>query len=94
MKYGVAYRLTCSCGFGHFGKIERNLIDRLKEHSHLDKSVVCQHLTDNPVHKVDFDKPDVRNSAGDSARLIVLPSFGKNHYVHFFTFRENFLLVF
>ena len=54
------------------GQTRRNLIYRLKKHSSLDKSEVCRHLMDNPDHKVDFAKPDILSSAGDSARLLVL----------------------
>ena len=35
---------------------------------------MCRYLTDNPDHKVDFAKPDILNSAGDSARLSILES--------------------
>ena len=56
MKYGVVYRLTCSCGSSCIGQTRRNLINRLKKHSNSDKSEVCRHLTDNPDHKVDFAK--------------------------------------
>ena len=40
IKYGVVYRLTCSCGSGYIGQTRRNLINRFKEHSHFDKSEV------------------------------------------------------
>ena len=72
MKYGVVYRLTCSCGSSYIGQTRRSLINRLKEHSSSDKSEVCRHLTDNPDHKVDFAKPYILGSAGDSARLLIL----------------------
>ena len=74
MKYGVVSRLTCSCGSSSIGQTSRNLINRLKEHSSSDKSEVCLHLTDNPDYKVDFAKPDIFSSAGDSARLLILES--------------------
>ena len=35
---------------------------------------MCRRLTDNPDHKVDFAKPDILSSAGDSARLLILES--------------------
>ena len=41
----------------------------LKENSRSDKSEVYRHLTDGPDHRVDFAKPDIFSSAGDSARL-------------------------
>ena len=44
MKYGVVYKLTCSCGSSYIGQTRRNLINRLKEHSSSDKSEVCRHL--------------------------------------------------
>ena len=74
MKYGVVYRLTCSWGSSYTGQTRNNLINRLKEHSSSEKSEVCRHLTDNPDHKVDFSKPDIRSSAGDSARSLILGS--------------------
>ena len=40
MKYGVVYKLTCSCGSSYIGQTRRNLINRLKEHSSSDKSEV------------------------------------------------------
>ena len=72
MKYGVVYRLTCSCGSSYIGQTRRNLINRLTKHSRSDEFEVCQHLTDNPDLKVDFAKPDILSSAGDSARLLIL----------------------
>ena len=45
MKYGVVYKLTCSCGSSYIGQTRRNLINRLKEHSSSDKSEVCRHLS-------------------------------------------------
>ena len=70
MTYGVVYyKRTCFCGSSYVGQTRRNLIDRLKKHSHSDKSEVCRHLTDNPNHKVVFAEPDIFGSAGDSARL-------------------------
>ena len=74
MKYGVVYRLTCSCGSSYIGQTRRNLINRLKEHSSSDKSEVCRRLTDNPDHKVDFAKLYILSSAGDSTRLVNLES--------------------
>ena len=74
MKYGVVYKLTYSCGSSYTGETRRNLISRLKEHSSSDNSEVCRHLTDNPDHKVDFAKPDILSSAGDSARVLILES--------------------
>ena len=35
---------------------------------------MCRHLMDNPDRKVDFAKPDILSSAGDSARLLILES--------------------
>ena len=74
MKYGVVYKLTCSCGFSYIGQTRRNLINRLTEHSSSDKSEVCRHLIDNPDHKVDSAKPNILSSSGDSARLLILES--------------------
>ena len=71
MKYGVVYKLTCSCGSSYIGQTRRNLINRLKEHSSSDKSEVCRHLMDNPDYKVDFAKPNILSSSGDSARLSI-----------------------
>ena len=73
-KYGVVYRLTCSCGSSYIGQTRRNLINRLKEHFNADKSEVYWYLTDNPEHKVNFAKPNIHSSAGDSARLSILES--------------------
>ena len=70
MKYGVVYRLKCSCGSSYTGQARRNLSNRLKEH----KSEVCRHLTDNPDRKEDFAKPYILSSAGDSARLLIFES--------------------
>ena len=74
MKYGVVYRLTCFCGSSYIGQTRRNLINRLKEHSSSDKSEVCRHLMHNPDHKVDFAKPNILSSSGDSARLLIRQS--------------------
>ena len=74
MKYGVVYKLTCSCGSSYIGQTRRNLINRLKVHSSSDKSEVCRHLMDNPDHKMDFAKPNILSSSGDSARLLILES--------------------
>ena len=74
MKYGVVYKLTCSCGYSYIGQTRRNLMNSLKEHSSSDKSEVCRHLMDNPDHKVDFAKPNILSSSGDSARLLILES--------------------
>ena len=41
---------------------------------------MCRHLTDNPDHKVDFAKPDILSSAGDSARLLILKSLFVEKY--------------
>ena len=74
MKYGVAHKLTCSCGSSYIAQTRRNLINRLKEHSSSDKSEVCRHLMDYPDHKVDFAKPNILSSSGDSARLLIFES--------------------
>ena len=74
MKYGVVYKLTCFCGSSRIGHSRRNLINRFKEHSSLDKSEVYRQLTDNPDHNVGFAKPDILFSAGDFARLLILES--------------------
>ena len=63
MKYGVAYRLTCFCGSSYIEQTRRNLITRLEEHCHSDKSQVCRHLTNNADVKLDFAKPDILSSA-------------------------------
>ena len=68
---GLYNTLTRFRGSSYIGHTTRNLINRLKEHSNLDKSQVCRHITDNPDHKVDFAKPDVFSSAGDSAHLLI-----------------------
>ena len=39
-----------------------------------DTSEVCRHLMDNRDHKVDFAKPNILSSSGDSARLLILES--------------------
>ena len=44
------------------------------EYFHLDKLEVCQHFANNSDHKVDFAKPNILSSAGDSARLLILES--------------------
>ena len=93
MKYGVVYKLTCSCGSSYIGQTRRNLIDRLKEHYSSDKSEVCRHLMDNPDHKVDFAKPNMLSSAGDSARLLILLShFLFKNMSHCLTLTPNPLL--
>ena len=74
MKYGVVHKLTCFCGSRYIRQTRRNLVNRLKEHSSLDKSEVCRHLMDNPDRKVDFAKPNILSSAADSARLLILES--------------------
>ena len=74
MKYGVVHGLTCSCGSSYIGQTRRNLINRLKELSSSDKFEVCRNLMDNPDHKVNFAKPDILSSAGDSAHLLFLES--------------------
>ena len=35
---------------------------------------MCRHLMDNRDHKVDFAKPGILSSAGDSAHLLILES--------------------
>ena len=62
----------CFCGSSYIVQTKRSLINRLKEHSHSDKSEVCRHLTDNPDHKMGFAKTDIFSSAGNSARLLLL----------------------
>ena len=42
------------------------------EHSNHDTSEVCRHLTTNTNHKVNFAKPDILSSAGDSALLLII----------------------
>ena len=74
LKYGVVCKLMCSCGSSYIGQTRRNLIDRLTEHSSSDKSEVCRHLMDSPDRKVDFAKPNILSSSGDSARLLILES--------------------
>ena len=40
MKSGIAYKLTCSCGFTYIGQTRRNLLCRIKEHATTEKSEV------------------------------------------------------
>ena len=90
MKYGVVYKLTCSYGSSYIEQTRRNLINRLKEHSSSDKSEVCRHLMDNPDHKVDFAKPNILSSSGDSARLLILESlFIQKNMSHCLTLTSN-----
>ena len=70
----------------------RNLINRLKEHSSSDKSEVCRHLMDNPDHKVDFAKPNILSSSGDSARLLILESLLFKNMSHCLMLTPNPLL--
>ena len=75
------------------GQTKRNLINRLKEHSSSDKSEVCRHLMDNPDHKVDFAKPNILSSSGDSARLLILESLLFKNMSHCLTLTPNPLLL-
>ena len=59
----VVYRITCSCKSTYVDQTSRNLITRLKNHGrtspnrqHTD---VFKRLSDNPDHKIDFDKTEI-----------------------------------
>ena len=90
IKYGVVHRLPCACGSSYIRQTRRNLINRLKERSSSYKSEVCRHLTDNLDHKVDFAKPDIFGSAGDSARLLILESVFIQKYELLFNVDSKF----
>ena len=51
---------------------------------------MCRHLMDNPDHKVDFAKPNILSSSGDSARLLILESL--KNMSHCLTLTPNPLL--
>ena len=54
---------------------------------------MCQHLTNNPNHKVDFAKLNILSSSGDSARLLILESLFIKKYEPLRNVDSNSLLV-
>ena len=74
MKSRIVFKLTCSYGSTYIGQTKRNLLSRIKEHATSEKSKVCQHLLQNPTHRVDFNAPTILGSENDTARLFILES--------------------
>ena len=54
---------------------ERNLLNRIKEHTTSEKSEVCKLLLQNPFHRVDFNTPMILGGENDAARLLILELF-------------------
>ena len=74
MRSNVVYQLSCSCGAQYIGETERNLIDRMEEHSKTTGtglSAVGEHLRDNPDHTVDFQTPGVLGSSPYHSKLLI-----------------------
>ena len=71
----VVYRITCSCKSTHIGQTSRNLITRLKNHDpnspNRQDIDVSKHLTDNPDHKIDFDKIEIMAQTNHWRQLLI-----------------------
>ena len=64
----------CSCGSTYIGQTRRILLSRIKEHDTSENSEICEHLLQNPSHRVDFNIPTILGSENDTARLLILES--------------------
>ena len=74
MRSNVVYNLKCSCGAEYVGETERNLIDRMEEHSKTSGAgltAVGEHLKNNPDHTVDFQTPRVLGSSPYHSKLLI-----------------------
>ena len=74
MRSNVVYHLTCSCNAQYIGETERNLCDRLAEHSKTTGkglSAVGEHLRDNPSHTVDFQNPKILGGSQYHSKLLI-----------------------
>ena len=71
----VVYRTTCSCKSTCIGQTSRNLIAGLKNHDptspNRQDTDVSKHLTDNPDHKIDFDKTEVMTQTNHWRKLLI-----------------------
>ena len=71
----VVYRITCSCKSTYIGQTSRNLITRLKNHDpnspNRQDTDVSKHLTDNPDHKIDFDKTEIMAQTNHWRKLLI-----------------------
>ena len=71
----VVYRITCSCKSTYIGQTSRNLITRLKNHDpnspNRQDTDVYKHLTDNPDHKIDFDKTEIMAQTNHWRKLLI-----------------------
>ena len=71
----VVYRITCSCKSTYIDQTSRNLITRLKNHDptspNRQDTDVFKHLTDNPNHKIDFDKTEIMAQTNHWRKLLI-----------------------
>ena len=71
----VVYRITCSCRSTYIGQTSRNVITRLKNHDpnspNRQDTDVSKHLTDNPDHKIDFDKTEIMAQTNHWRKLLI-----------------------
>ena len=74
MKSRIVYKLICSCRSTYIGQARHNLLSRIKEHATSEKSKVCKHLLQNPIHRVGYNTPTILDSENDTARLLILES--------------------
>ena len=59
----------------YIGQASRNLITRLKNHNpkspNRQDTDVSKHLTDNPDHKIDFDKTEIMAQTNHWRKLLI-----------------------
>ena len=71
----VVYRITCSCKSTYIGQTSRNLITRLKNHGRTSPNRqdtdVSKRLSDNPDHKIDFDKTEITAQTNHCRKLLI-----------------------
>ena len=74
MKSRLVYKLTCSCGSTYISQTRYNLLSRIEKHATSEKSEVCEHLLQNPTHRMDFNTSMTLSNANDTTRLLTLES--------------------
>jgi hypothetical protein len=68
----VVYCLKCiQCGVEYIGKTERILCHRINEHKKDKESACRQHMDENPSHQIDFDNPEIIDTADNDKKLCV-----------------------
>ena len=74
-KYGVVYKLKCTCGSTYIGQTKKKLLTRLKDHNPScllnQETDVTKHLTENENHRINFNDVDILAESNHWQKLLI-----------------------